>query len=148
MLNMVCIAPLKIAPFPEKSSVVEGERLTLVCALTSGEQPLQINWYRFSQLHQKNHYNRPEILTTTTTEQDGSRQLLFGSSLEPPLFSVLNPDPFTSLLSIQSVTERHVGLYVCNASSPQETTKASQYLTVLGMKSNDKLRHLITMDFF
>lgn len=135
-------APLRIAPFPENGKVVEGERLNLVCGLSSGDAPVEIQWTMVptqSHRHSAGHRFSSSLLKHTSEFPDQEERKLRPSSQlspaeEPALFSVLNTDPFTSLLSIPRVMDRHAGLYVCNVSSAAAgTTLRSHDLTVLGM---------------
>jgi hypothetical protein len=61
------------------------------------------------------------------------------SSSSTASFTVLNTDPFTSLLSIARVAEWHAGTYICNASSTvghNLWARRSHRLTVLGTGIN------------
>lgn len=131
---------------------MEGERLTLVCALSSGDAPLNINWNMVPStlpLHWHRSSTEKHGADMKQGLADGRKLRL--STLQPleggtlSLFSILNTDPFTSLLSISKVTERHAGRYICNASSTSAgTTLRSHDLTVLGMRMWKQLVLIIT----
>lgn len=127
----IWVAPLRIAPFPESGQVLEGERMTLVCTLSSGE-PANIKW-EFRPLKQQA-WNK---ISTTKMAQFDEILSNSSSSNNGPLYSVLKTDPFTSLLSIGKVEWGNMGKYICEAWSGTDDSRnvfRSYDLTVLGMK--------------
>ncbi|CAG7701335.1 unnamed protein product [Allacma fusca] len=108
-------APLRIAPFPEKGRVVEEERVTLVCSLSSG-----LGTLKWSKGPAGKHF---------THEKNSPEEKKATESAAP--FNVLDTDGFTSLLSIASVKPSHAGVYTCTASDAISTVARSHELTVL-----------------
>ena len=102
-------APLRIAPnFPKKSSVVEDERVTLVCSLSSGLGTLK--WTK----HEQDFGARDYYSNSNDDHQHRHQQQM---TPESP-FTVLDTAGFTSLLSIESVKPSHAGTYTCTAYDP------------------------------
>jgi len=89
---------------------MEGERVTLVCALSSGDLPVYLEWTK-----------RPN----------------FETNHQVPDFSVVETDPFTRILSIAKASQAHSGLYICEAKSSSHRISSQHNLTVLGKRNNN-----------
>lgn len=99
--------PPKIAPFAAGERVVAGERLTLTCTVSRGDEPLSLTW------------------------------LWDGSPLSPGGahtggLSVVNLNTFNSVLSIERVGQHHAGDYTCVAANAAAATRYTYTLTVHG----------------
>lgn len=144
-------APLRITLFPESSQVVEGERLTLVCTISSGDTPVELrwtviphSWKASSSLLSSARGAKAGASGDDYGRYSGSRSELkligsvreiVGNEKNSGSFSVLNTDPYNSLLKIDKVTESHTGQYYCDASSTAGRVFRSHNLTVFGTRS-------------
>lgn len=138
-------APLRITLFPESSQVTEGERLTLVCTISSGDTPLELRWTVMPSSWRTT-ISSSSVLTSSTfasraggrnsgvVRMIGSAGSEIGENERNGAFSVVNTDPYTSLLKIDKVTESHAGQYFCDASSAAGRIFRSHTLTVFGTR--------------
>lgn len=129
-------APLRITLFPESSQVMEGERLTLVCAISSGDTASELRWTMIPSS-----WKTSALLTTGAgadrdemTMIGGAREQIGGNVKNSGSVSVVNTDRYTSLLKIDRVTGSHAGQYFCDASSPAGRIFRRHNLTVLGTR--------------
>nr|XP_045594049.1 Down syndrome cell adhesion molecule-like protein Dscam2 isoform X1 [Procambarus clarkii] len=99
------LVPPKIAPFAAGERVVAGERLTLTCTVSRGDEPLSLTWL-----------------------WDGS-PLSSGGAHSGGL-SVVNLNTFNSVLSIERVGQHHAGDYTCVAANAAAATRFTYTLTV------------------
>ncbi|KAF7270098.1 hypothetical protein GWI33_016898 [Rhynchophorus ferrugineus] len=95
------IVPPKISPFYAATAMHVGDRASLTCSVTKGDQPLTITWTK-----------------------DG-RVLTQGSSV-----SVTQVDPFTSILVIESLSPEHNGNYSCVVRNAAAEVAHTQQLAV------------------
>ncbi|XP_063599525.1 hemicentin-2-like [Penaeus indicus] len=97
--------PPKIAPFAAREWVVAGERLTLTCTVSRGDEPLSLSWL-----------------------WDGA-PLPPGPSRAGAL-KVLILNAFNSVLTVEQVEQRHAGVYTCVAANAAAEARLSFSLTV------------------
>ena len=96
--------PPEIVPFSFGSETVnQGEFAQLVCIIRKGDEPLSITWSLKGDIIA----SEPDLSTTML----GRR---------------------TSMLTISSVSHRHVGEYTCRASNPAGSTTHAAHLVVNG----------------
>ncbi|CRL00266.1 CLUMA_CG013539, isoform A [Clunio marinus] len=92
-----------IQPFSFQDGLAEGMRTRTICGVSRGDPPLQLNW------------------------------LKDGQTLMPALgANVSSLDPFTSILSITSLSHSHSGEYTCVASNQASEVKHTALLQVKG----------------
>ena len=94
------ILPFTIATEPANS----GESISVVCAISKGDLPIEINWAHNDKPISHDH---PDINIVATTKKN-------------------------SILSIESVAARHAGSYTCLASNKAGATSYSSVLAVNG----------------
>ncbi|XP_042868394.1 Down syndrome cell adhesion molecule-like protein Dscam2 [Penaeus japonicus] len=97
--------PPKIAPFAAREWVVAGERVTLTCTVSRGDEPLSLSW------------------------------LWDGAPLPPGpsrggALKVLMLNAFNSVLTVEQVEQRHAGVYTCVAANAAAEARLSFSLTV------------------
>lgn len=92
----------KMTPFQQMdpSGLKLGERLTLTCSVTKGDLPLSFSW-----------------------TVDG-RPISVASSAGP--IKTVQIDPYTNLLSVDSLQPSHSGNYSCNVHNLAETAMTRQ----------------------
>lgn len=84
-----------------------GERLTLTCSVSRGDEPLSLKWL-----------------------WDGDP--LSPGSAHTEGLSIANVNTFNSVLSIEQVGEHHAGDYTCVATNAAASTRSTSTLTVHG----------------
>lgn len=95
--------PPIIEPFSFQDGLSEGMRTRTVCGVSSGDPPLVVSW------------------------------LKDGQPLTPALgVNVSALDPYSSLLSISSLAQRHSGDFTCVASNPAAEVRYTAKLQVKG----------------
>lgn len=95
--------PPIIEPFSFQDGLSEGMRTRTVCGVSSGDPPLAVSW------------------------------LKDGQPLTPALgVNVSALDPYSSLLSISSLAQRHSGDFTCVASNPAAEVRYTAKLQVKG----------------
>lgn len=99
----MCTVPPRILPFNQDHHLSEGNRLTLTCAVTEGDLPLRITWYK-----------------------DGVK--LEGQ----PHITLRAWDDFNNHLGIAHVLPRHAGNYTCEASNRAASDRQTASLFVNG----------------
>lgn len=140
-------APLRITLFPESSQVMEGERLTLVCTVSSGDTPLELRWsmipssWKTSTLLASSATGRAadnagrrgsSATSGSVMGMIGSTGEIGGTDTKRGSFNVVNTDEYTSLLKIQNISIFDAGLYFCAASSAAGQIFRRHNLTVFG----------------
>lgn len=97
--------PPRIEPFSFQEGLSEGMRTRVVCGVNKGDSPLKLEWFK-----------------------DG-RSL----SLErPPGIQVKVIDPFSSVLTMSSLTAAHSGRYTCQAHNAAAAVRFTASLSVHG----------------
>lgn len=105
MLLLLSVEP-QILPFAFPEEVEEGQLIQVSCAVTKGDDPLTVQWYK-----------------------DGSP---LSSS---PNFMINNVAPKLSILLLSSANADHTGTYSCLAFNPVGTAESSASLKVKGTYS-------------
>lgn len=105
-ISLILPVPPVIEPFSfPGEGLPEGSRTRMVCGVSRGDPPLHIGW------------------------------LKDGAKLPPHLgVNVSTLDPYSSLLSIPSLTEAHSGEYTCVASNPAARVRYTSRLQVKGKR--------------
>ncbi|XP_055593958.1 cell adhesion molecule Dscam2 isoform X8 [Uranotaenia lowii] len=104
-LEVAVMVPPKIAPFSFGEEPLNyGDSALIYCSITSGDFPVQIEWYL------------NEVLIDDLDPFYNINQANFGKKAKA--------------LSIDGVNERHVGNYTCRATNPAETTAFTAELFV------------------
>lgn len=99
------IVPPKIVPFSfGEEAFHAGQPVSLQCSIAEGDQPMNVTWYKESDLLQGNSYN----ITITKL----SRHL--------------------SILSIEEVEAYHIGNYTCSAKNKAAVSNHTATLYVNG----------------
>lgn len=99
--------PPKISQFGAGERVVAGERLTLTCSVSRGDEPLSLTWLWDG-----------DALTPGSAHTEG--------------LSIANVNSFNSVLSIERVGQHHAGDYTCVATNAAASTRSTSTLTVHG----------------
>lgn len=94
----------QILPFVFPDEVEEGQLIQISCAVTKGDDPLTLQWYKDS--------------------------IPLASS---PSFMINNVAPKLSILLLSSVNANHTGTYSCLAFNPVGTAESSASLKVKGI---------------
>lgn len=84
-----------------------GERLTLTCSVSRGDEPLSLTWLWDG-----------DTLTPGSAHTEG--------------LSIANVNTFNSVLSIERVGQHHAGDYTCVATNAAASTRSTSTLTVHG----------------
>ena len=109
--DILSILTLTVGPsnssFPSHESVSEGDRKTLTCTVSKGDTPLTLTWLKNGQ---------PLNLGDSVTNH----------------MTVMNLNPFNSVLSFEKVLEHHAAKYTCKASNLAASTELSFTLKVDG----------------
>ncbi|XP_011307192.1 Down syndrome cell adhesion molecule-like protein Dscam2 isoform X1 [Fopius arisanus] len=99
--DVTVIVPPKISPFTADRDLHLGERTSLTCSVTRGDQPIRIIW------------------------------LKDGRAMGPSeRVSITNVDQYNSILMIESLSPDHNGNYSCVASNPAAEVSHTQQLVV------------------
>lgn len=104
ILCLIITVPPNIEPFVFQDGLAEGMRTRTVCGVSRGDPPLTLRWLKDGE-------PMPAHLGANVT-------LL---------------DPYSSLLSIPSLSATHSGDYTCVASNPASETKYTASLQVKGI---------------
>lgn len=103
-ISLILPVPPVIEPFSfPGEGLPEGTRTRMVCGVSRGDPPLQIHWLK-----------------------DGHK---LAAHLAVNVSAL---DPYSSLLSISSLTEAHSGEYTCVASNPAARVRYTSKLQVKG----------------
>lgn len=86
-ISFISVAP-KVVPFSAPSNLQQGDRTTLTCTVARGDSPLRLLW-----------------------SKDGDP--ISVESLSS--VKILNFDEFNSMLTIESLSIKHIGNYSCSA---------------------------------
>lgn len=98
------LVPPVIEPFSFQEGLAEGARTRTVCGVSRGDSPLILRW------------------------------LKDGDPLSPSLgANTSSIDPYTSILSIPSLSASHSGSYTCVATNPAAEVKYTASLQVKGI---------------
>lgn len=111
-LNLCIAVPPKLSPFYAEDTLHVGDRATLTCAVTKGDEPLTIAWHK-----------------------DG-RQIV-SSQMQMHIQQV---DSFTSILLIESLSQEHNGNYSCVVRNLAAEVSHTQQLVVNGNPHTHTLR--------
>ncbi|KAJ8974837.1 hypothetical protein NQ317_006679 [Molorchus minor] len=99
--NIVISVPPKVSPFYAEDTLHVGDRASLTCSVTKGDQPLTISW-----------------------QKDGR-------PVEPAqMMSITQVDQFTSILVIESLSPEHNGNYSCVVRNLAAEVSHTQQLVV------------------
>ncbi|KAK4309499.1 hypothetical protein Pmani_018885 [Petrolisthes manimaculis] len=101
------LVPPKISPISVGERVQAGERVTLTCTVSLGDEPLSITWLW---------HGTP----------------IGSSNTNPGGLSVVNLNSFNSVLSIELVGPQHAGDFTCLATNAAAATRYTYTLTVHG----------------
>ena len=128
----------KISPFAHASVSTTagllklGERLTLTCAIVKGDLPLIISWTLDG---------RPVVSSPGT-----GPVAAVPSSQQQLAIKAVQIDPYTSLLSIDSLRPVHSGNYTCNVRHPElpgPPVSQSQLVLIQGTSEFTHHSHLL-----
>lgn len=100
----------QILPFAFPEEVEEGQLIQVSCAVTKGDDPLTLQWYK-----------------------DGI------PLVSSPSFMINNVAPKLSILLLSSANANHTGTYSCLAFNPIGTAESSASLRVKGTYNKDIL---------
>ncbi|XP_043279367.1 Down syndrome cell adhesion molecule-like protein Dscam2 isoform X3 [Venturia canescens] len=92
------LVPPRISPFYFENAVTEGMRTQLMCTTSQGDQPFNITWLRDETPIQA----RRDVTTEQSYPGTGTSNI-----------QISDYSPFSSILTINSVTAKHSGNYTC-----------------------------------
>ncbi|XP_025829144.1 Down syndrome cell adhesion molecule-like protein Dscam2 isoform X2 [Agrilus planipennis] len=99
--EVTVIVPPKVSPFYAEETLHVGDRASLTCTVTKGDQPLTISWHKDHRV------------------------------LDPSQMVVIKQvDQFTSILAIESLTPEHNGNYSCVVRNQAGEVSHTQQLVV------------------
>ncbi|XP_048515678.1 Down syndrome cell adhesion molecule-like protein Dscam2 isoform X2 [Athalia rosae] len=104
--DVAVIVPPIIEPFTFQEGLSEGMRTRTVCGVAAGDPPLTISWLKDGQ----NPFQLPPKLASAA--------------------NVSQLDPYSSLLSISSLSAEHSGDYTCVAANPAAEVRYTAKLQV------------------
>ncbi|XP_034948781.1 Down syndrome cell adhesion molecule-like protein Dscam2 isoform X2 [Chelonus insularis] len=108
------LVPPRISPFFFENGVMEGMRTQLMCSTSEGDQPFNITWLMD---------NEPIQIFKDASPEHASKH---GTNN----IQISNYSPFSSILTINSVTANHSGNYTCQISNVAGVVEHTAVLSV------------------
>lgn len=124
--NVTFIVPPRISPFFFGDGVMEGQRTQLMCTTSQGDQPFNITWL----MDEKPIQVRPsDGGTSVSSVQTAAAAATVETSNG---IQISDYPPFSSILTINSVSASHSGNYTCQISNIAGLAEHSTSLSVAG----------------
>lgn len=115
--HLTLVVPPRISPFYFENAVTEGMRTQLMCTTSQGDQPFNITWLRDESPIQA----RRDVTTEQPYPATGTSYI-----------QISDYSPFSSILTINSVTAKHSGNYTCQISNVAGVAEHTADLSVSG----------------
>jgi len=123
-MSQTFIVPPRISPFYFGNGVMEGMRTQLMCTTSQGDQPFNITWL----MDEKPIQVRPsDGGTSVSSVQTAAATVETSNGIQ-----ISDYPPFSSILTINSVSASHSGNYTCQISNVAGLAEHSTSLSVAG----------------
>lgn len=111
------VVPPRISPFFFENGVMEGMRTQLMCSTSEGDQPFNITWLMDDEpIHVKDSGGEHNVMRNTANN-----------------IHISDYSPFSSILTINSVTAKHSGNYTCQIKNVAGIVEHTAALFVFGL---------------
>lgn len=126
--NVTFIVPPRISPFFFGDGVMEGQRTQLMCTTSQGDQPFNITWL----MDEKPIQVRPSDGGTSVSSVQTAAAAAAATVETSNGIQISDYPPFSSILTINSVSASHSGNYTCQISNIAGLAEHSTSLSVAG----------------
>jgi len=130
-MSQTFIVPPRISPFYFGNGVMEGMRTQLMCTTSQGDQPFNITWLMDEKPIQ---VRSSDGGTSVSSVQTAAATVETSNGIQ-----ISDYPPFSSILTINSVSASHSGNYTCQISNVAGLAEHSTSLSVAGWCPEKKL---------